>query len=79
MTAQLSLRPKRCDAVVEAANELLYSSVNHHEVIHHAAEGVAGGKGGKGGRRGGGRAVYATLWTNGFSFERFKMIPEMSA
>ena len=75
MTAQLSLRPKRCNAVVEAANELLYSSVNHHEVIHHAVEGVAEETGGGGG----GRAVDATLWTYGFSFERFKMIPEMSA
>ena len=39
VSSQIFLRPKRSDAVVEPANELLNSSVNHHEVIHHAPVG----------------------------------------
>ena len=77
MTTQLSLRPERSDAVVEPANDLLHSSVNHHEVIHHAAEGVVGET--RGGGKGGGRAVDGAFWTNGFSFILFQMLQEMSA
>ena len=72
VSPQLVSRPERSDAVPEAADELLDSPVNHHEVVHHAAKG-AGGEGGCGG------AVDAALGTYRFSLELLKMSEEMSS
>ena len=42
VSSQLFLGPKSSDAVSNSAYKLLYSAVDHHEVVHHAVKGARG-------------------------------------
>ena len=69
MSPQLVFGPKSSNAVSNCADKPLYSSVDHHEVVHHTAEGAGWKEVWRCWKRWGGGAAQATLRLSALSLK----------